>query len=58
MSCRIWLEEGGTFVHPCSCKGEVGNVHPACVVDSALFTWVVTIPPIQILHLFSWVSHT
>ena len=31
MSCRICLEEGGTFVHPCSCKGEVGNVHPACL---------------------------
>ena len=90
MSCRICLEEGGTFVHPCSCKGEVGNVHPACltrwveeskhdyceichskynmkdrlacisegsVVGSALVTWVVTILPIQNLHLLSWVSH-
>jgi len=31
MSCRICLEEGGTFVHPCSCKGEVGNVHHECL---------------------------
>ena len=31
MTCRICLEENGTFVHPCSCKGEVGNVHSECL---------------------------
>ena len=29
--CRICLEEDGTFVHPCRCKGSTGNVHAKCL---------------------------
>lgn len=31
MTCRICLEEG-EFVHPCRCKGDVGNVHAECLL--------------------------
>ena len=31
MSCRICLEETGTFIHPCRCKGSAGNVHSICL---------------------------
>lgn len=31
MSCRICLEETGTFIHPCRCKGSSGNVHSTCL---------------------------
>ena len=31
MTCRICLEDHGPFVHPCSCKGECGNVHAECL---------------------------
>jgi len=33
MSCRICLEEDSAhnFVHPCACKGDIGNVHSECL---------------------------
>lgn len=31
MSCRICLEESGTFIHPCRCKGSAGYVHSDCL---------------------------
>lgn len=32
MSCRICLEETGSFIQPCNCKGSTGNVHPDCLI--------------------------
>lgn len=31
MTCRICLEEEGTFVQPCKCKGTTGYVHQKCL---------------------------
>ena len=31
MSCRICLEEDGTLISPCACKGTSGYVHEHCL---------------------------
>lgn len=36
MACRICLEESGTFISPCNCKGTTGKVHTSC-----LQTWIL-----------------
>lgn len=39
MSCRYCLEEEGSFISPCKCRGSVEHVHIEC-----LNKWIETIP--------------
>lgn len=31
MTCRICLEDGGTLISPCACKGTIAHVHEECL---------------------------